>query len=103
MLTQEQLQAIKAPLPPEAFSGDTSRGLRATPAALLGRTSGSASWQRKCRRIRGGSYVIERLNEVFGTCGVGSRYVHSGFEELVTERGHVEIVTEVALHDRPQS
>jgi hypothetical protein len=41
--------------------------------------------------------VIERLGEVFGPCGVGWRYVHSPFEELVSDRGHVEVITEVAL------
>ena len=30
MLTQEQLQAIQAPFPPEALSADTSRGFELT-------------------------------------------------------------------------
>jgi hypothetical protein len=30
MLTQEQLQAIKAPFPPQAVSADTSRGFELT-------------------------------------------------------------------------
>ena len=30
MLTQEQLQAIQAPFPPEALSADTSQGFKLT-------------------------------------------------------------------------
>ena len=35
-------------------------------------------------------------------CGVGWRYVHSPFEELVDEKGQAEIVTEVAIRYRCQ-
>jgi hypothetical protein len=38
--------------------------------------------------------VIERLDEVFGTCGVGWGYIHSPLEELVSEQGQAEIVAE---------
>jgi hypothetical protein len=80
MLTQDQIQAIKASFPSEALSSDTSRGFELT-------------------AIRA-AYVIERLNEVFGPCGVGWRYAHSPFEELHTDNGRAEIVTEVALQYR---
>jgi hypothetical protein len=46
------------------------------------------------------AFVIERLNEVFGPCGIGWRYVHSPFEEVQTGNGRVEIVTEVAFQYR---
>ena len=38
------------------------------------------------------AYVIERLNEVFSTCGIGWRYVHAPFEFI-----DGEVLTEVAL------
>ena len=82
MLTEEQLQAIKAPFPPQAVSADTSRGFELTSIKA--------------------AYVIERLNEVFGTCGVGWRYAHSPFDELVNDKGQVEVITEVALQYRCQ-
>jgi hypothetical protein len=62
MLNQDQLQAIKAPFPPEALSADTSRGFELTSTKA--------------------AFVVERLNEVFGSCGIGWRYVHSPFEVL---------------------
>jgi hypothetical protein len=77
MLTQDQIQALKAPFPSEALSSDTSRGFELTSIKA--------------------AFVIERLNEVFGPCGVGWRYIHSPFEELHTDNGRAEIVTEVAL------
>ena len=80
MLNQDQMQAIKAPFPPEALSADTSRGFELTSIKA--------------------AFVIERLNEVFGPCGIGWRYVHSLFEELETNNGRVEIVTEVAFQYR---
>jgi len=80
MLTQDRIQALKAPFPPEALSSDTSRGFELTSIKA--------------------AFVIERLNEVFGLCGVGWRYVHSPFEELHTDNGRAEIVTEVALQYR---
>ena len=80
MLNQDQIQAIKAPFPPEALSSDTSRGFELTSIKA--------------------AFVIERLNEVFGPCGVGWRYVHSPFEVLHTSDGRAEIVTEVALQYR---
>ena len=63
MLTDEQVQALRAPLPAEALTPDTSRGFELTSIKA--------------------AYVIERLNDVFGTCGVGWRYVHGPFESLV--------------------
>ena len=69
MLTQVQIQALKAPFPPEAL---TSIKAAQAPA------------------------VIGRLNEVLGPCGVGWRHAHSPFEELHTNSGRAEIVTEVA-------
>jgi len=80
MLTQDQIQALKAPFPPESLSSDTSRGFELTSIKA--------------------AYVIERLNEVFGPCGIGWRYVHSPLEELYTDSGRVEFVTEVALQYR---
>jgi len=80
MLTQEQLQALKAPFPDAALSADTSRGFELTSIKA--------------------AYVIERLNEVFGPCGIGWRYVHSDFEMLDTKNGGVEVITEVALQYR---
>ena len=97
MLLSDQAQGLRAAFPAEAFSADHSRGLRATAAPLLGRTFGSASWQHAWGRPVCGSFVIERLKEVFGTCGVGWRYAHSPFEEVTTNKGHAEVVTEVAL------
>ena len=80
MLEQHQIQAIKAPFPPEALSSDTSRGFELTPVKA--------------------AFVIERLNDVFGPCGIGWRYVHAPFEVLDTGNGRTEIVTEVALQYR---
>jgi hypothetical protein len=80
MLTQGQIQALKSPFPSEALSADTSRGFELTSIKA--------------------AYVIERLNDVFGLCGTGWRYAHSPFEEVHTDTGRVEIVTEVALQYR---
>ena len=33
------------------------------------------------------AYVIERLNEVFGPCGIGWRYVSSPFQEMESDNG----------------
>ena len=77
MLNQDQLQAIKAPFPPEALSADTSRGFELTSIKA--------------------AFVIERLNEVFGPIGIGWRYVHSAFGVLHTSEGRAEIVTEGAF------
>ena len=79
MLNQDQIQAIKAPFPPEALSADTSRGFELTSIKA--------------------AFVIERLNEIFGPCGTGWRYVHSPFE-VFTNNGKTEIVTEVAFQYR---
>jgi hypothetical protein len=84
MLTQDQIQALKAPFPPEALSSDTSRGFELTSIKAAQAPA-----------------VIERLNEVFCPCGVGWRYVHSPFEELHTDIGRAKIVTEVALPENP--
>jgi hypothetical protein len=83
MLTQDQIQVLKVPFPPEALSSDTSRGFELTSIKAAQAPA-----------------VIERLNEAFGPCGVGWRYVHSPFEELHTDNGRAEIVTEVALQYR---
>lgn len=83
MLNQEQIEALKAPFPEEALSSDTSRGFELTSIKA--------------------AYVIERLNEVFGPCGIGWRYVHSPFQELETGNGRVKIVTEVAFQYRFQA
>jgi hypothetical protein len=80
MLTQDQIDVLKAPFPEEALRPDTSRGFELT-------------------SIRA-AYVIERLNDAFGPCGIGWRYVHSSFEERATDSGYVEIITEVALQYR---
>lgn len=79
-LTQEQWEALHAPFPPEALSNDSSRGFDLT-------------------SIRA-AYVIERLNEVFGPCGIGWRYAHSPFEAFDLKNGSPEIVTEVAFQYR---
>lgn len=72
MLTDEQLKQLKAPFPDDAITEDISRGfqLHSVKAA----------------------YIIERLNDVFGVCGVGWRYVHSPVETTGKE-----VTTEVAL------
>jgi len=80
MLTHDQIQALKAPFPAGALSADTSRGFELTSIKA--------------------AFVIERLNEVFGPCGIGWRYAHSPFEELQTLDGRPEIVTEVAFQYR---
>jgi hypothetical protein len=80
MLTQDQVQALRSPFPSEALSADTSRGFELTSIKA--------------------AYVIERLNDVFGLCGNGWRYVHSPFEEAHTDTGRVEVVTEVAFQYR---
>jgi hypothetical protein len=80
MLSQDQIQAIQAPFPPESLSSDTSRGFELTSIKA--------------------AFVIERLNQVFGPCGIGWRYVHSPFEEVQVSGGRVEIVTEVAFQYR---
>ena len=80
MLNQDQVQALKAPFPPEALSSDTSRGFELTSIKA--------------------AFVLERLNEVFGPCGVGWRFTHAPFEEVQSENGRVEVVTEVALQYR---
>jgi len=78
MLNQDQVQALKAPFPAEALSKDTSRGFELTSIKA--------------------AFVIERLNEVFGPCGIGWRYVHGPFE--VFGNGRTEVITEVALQYR---
>jgi hypothetical protein len=80
MLKQDQIQALRSPFPDEALSADTSRGFELTSIKA--------------------AFIIERLNEVFGPCGIGWRYVHSPFEEIEIGNGRVEIVTEVAFQYR---
>lgn len=75
MLTEKQIARLRAPFPVEALSADTSRGFELTSIKA--------------------AYVVERLNEAFGPCGCGWRYVHSPFE--LTEG---EVLTEVALQFR---
>ncbi len=62
--------AHRSPL--EALSADTSRGFELTSIKA--------------------AFVVERLNQVFGPCGAGWRYVHSPFEWV-----EGEVITEVAL------
>lgn len=80
MLTQDQIRALRAPFPAKALTPDTSRGFELTSIKA--------------------AYVIERLNDVFGPCGVGWRYVHTPFETVVTGDQRAEILTEVALQYR---
>ena len=79
-MTQEQIQALKAPFPEAALSADTSRGFELTSIKA--------------------AYVIERLNEVFGLCGFGWRYTHSPFEACDLKNSSQEIITEVAFQYR---
>ena len=64
MLTDTQISALRAPFPVEALSADTSRGFELTSIKA--------------------AFVVERLNEVFGPCGAGWRYVHAS---LRVDRG----------------
>jgi hypothetical protein len=80
MLNQEQIAALRASFPAEALKPDTSRGFELTSIKA--------------------AYVIERLNDVFGPCGIGWRYVHSPFEDVPSEDGRLEVVTEVAFQYR---
>ena len=79
-MNPDQIQALRSPFPAEALSSDRSRGFELTSIKA--------------------AFVIERLNDVFGPCGVGWRYVQSPFEELQTNNGLTEIVTEVAFQYR---
>jgi hypothetical protein len=82
MLTEKQISALRAPFPPEALSTHTSRGFELTSIKA--------------------AYVIERLNEVFSTCGIGWRYAHAPFEfldgEVLTEVAFQYAVTEGGTH-----
>ena len=80
MLTDDQIRALRAPFPPESLKPDMSRGFELTSIKA--------------------AYVIERLNDVFGPCGSGWRYVHAPFENLVMADQRTEILTEVALQYR---
>ena len=80
LLTSDQWEALHAPFPPESLSADTSRGFELTSIKA--------------------AFVIERLNEVFGPCGIGWRYVHSLFEACDLKNGSQEIVTEIAFQYR---
>ena len=80
MLTQDQIDVLKAPFPMEALTADTSRGFELTSIKA--------------------AYVIERLNDVFGPCGIGWRYVHSPFVDVPSDDGRLEVVTEVAFQYR---
>lgn len=79
-LTPEQWEALHAPFPPESLSNDNSRGFNLTSIKA--------------------AFVIERLNEVFGPCGIGWRYAHSPFEMLDIKNGNQEVTTEVAFQYR---
>jgi hypothetical protein len=72
MLSENQISALRASFPAEAMSADTSRGFELTSIKA--------------------AFVVERLNQVFGPCGAGWRYVHSPFEWV-----EGEVITEVAL------
>ena len=80
MLTSDQWEALHAPFPPESLIADTSRGFELTSIKA--------------------AFVIERLNEVLGPCGIGWRYAHSPFETYDLKNGSQEIVTEVAVQYR---
>ena len=80
MLTDNQIRALRVPFPPEALTPDLSRGFELTSIKA--------------------AYVIERLSDVFGPCGVGWRYVHAPFESLIMADQRTEILTEVALQYR---
>lgn len=80
MLTDNQIQALRAPFPEEALTPDLSRGFELTSIKA--------------------AFIIERLNDVFGPCGTGWRYVHAPFENLVMADQRTEILTEVALQYR---
>ena len=75
MLTKDQIQALRSPFPSEALSADTSRGFELTSIKA--------------------AYVVERLNEVFGLCGIGWRYVHSPFEEVTTDVNGIYIFSDL--------
>ena len=77
MLSDTQIRALRAPFPPEALSPDYSRGFELTSIKA--------------------AFVIERLNDVFGECGVGWRFSHAPFKTLEMADGRTEILTEVAL------
>ena len=68
MLIQDQIQALKAPFPLEALSSDFSRGFELTGIA-------NDALIKAAQADADASAVIERLNEVFGPCGIGWRYV----------------------------
>ena len=80
MLTDNQIRALRAPFPSESLKPDMSRGFELTSIKA--------------------AYVIERLNDVFGLCGVGWRYVHAPFEDLIMADRRTEVLTEVALQYR---
>lgn len=72
MLTEQQVDKLNERFPAEALGKDTSRGFELTSIKAM--------------------YIFERLNQVFGTCGVGWRYAHTPIIEVGGE-----YVTEVAL------
>lgn len=72
MLSEKQISALCASFPQEALSADVSRGFELTSIKA--------------------AFVVERLNQVFGPCGAGWRYVHAPFEWM-----EGEVITEVAL------
>jgi hypothetical protein len=67
---------LRVDFPPESMSADTSRGFELTSIKAM--------------------YIIERLNDVFGLCGYGWRYVHS--TPYTSDTG--EIVLHVAVQYR---
>ena len=70
------LKKLRADFPPEAYSEDNSRGFSLT-------------------SIRA-AYVIGRLNDVFGLCGVGWKYRISPFNEVKDDKGKViEVGTKI--------
>ncbi len=86
MLTPAQIDMILEDFPPEALKADRSRG--------NGNVMTSIS----------AAYVYERLNQVFGICGIGWRYAHSTFDERVLTKRNgnesVEVMAQVALQVR---
>ncbi|HUW12782.1 MAG TPA: hypothetical protein VM537_23850 [Anaerolineae bacterium] len=75
IVSDEMRTQLKASFPASAVSKDTSRGFELTSIKA--------------------AYIVERLNDVFGLCGLGWRYVHSPFVDVGKE-----VTTEVAIQYR---
>lgn len=69
---------LRKDFPQEAMSEDSSRGFPLTSIKAM--------------------YVIERLNDVFGLCGVGWRYAHTPERDINGEMG-LELVLQYAVEE----